>query len=864
MRNTITLNGQSSEEISGLLIQSLPPISKPAMRSEIEEIDGRDGDIVTQLGFSAYDKEISIGLYGDYDINQIISFFNSEGTVVFSNEPDKYYNYQILGQIDFEKLIRFKTATVTMHVQPFKYSTTEGALILSGTSLISFNDFTQTTNGVTVTASNGSITVSGTPTAATEIYMPINAMALSAGDYTFEAYASGTAPESCSLRVIYNSPSTANSFGGTYVTLANDEVVSINATLSEEKTYNYLYFYITTGKSMNFTLGVDLIDVNSQTVSGEGSEIMLGDTAEAPFSMLVFKGDTAQQTYSGKNLNVYPYTGGGSGRGITFTADSDGTVVLNGQNNGQGNSVYFFFNNQNNPMTLPAGTYYIAPPSNTRVGFVMYDGTNYYGFSASNGYSMTFASSVSIRQFYVQVYHTDVTFSNLKIYPMLTTSAQHTEADYEPYVGGTASPNPDYPQTVKTVAGEQTITISDGGEQSQAYKVNLGKNLFDKNAVTSDKIVSRENGTISNANDYGASDYIPVVAGQQYIFSAGFNRWYTAYYDSNKQYVGYPTNTQVITIPSGVSYLRLSVYLSQLDTAQFEKGSTATSYAPYITPIELCKIGDYQDYIYKDGDDWYVHKEIKKLIVSFSTKSGSTANNQFSTQIISDILAPASGGTVSSIMSNRFISKSPTYIYANDTTGIGINTNSTITIGFGLSSGIDTVEKANTYASSNEIVAYYPLATPTDTQITDTTLLSQLEALETEAYSYKGQTIITTGANDENSLPHILEVEAYVDKNGVLVNSGNIPARPILTIYGDGNIAVYLNGSQVFNIALADEDNITIDTNAMEAYQGSTNVLKNRLVDGDYNNFKLKPGENLLEFSGVVDKCIVENYSRWL
>ena len=127
MRNTITLNGIPSSEIPGLLIQSLPPISKPLMRTEIEEIDGRDGDIITNLGFSAYDKEISVGLYGDFDINQVIAYFNSEGTVIFSNEPEQYYNYQIISQIDFERLVRFRTATINFHVQPFKYSTTEEA-----------------------------------------------------------------------------------------------------------------------------------------------------------------------------------------------------------------------------------------------------------------------------------------------------------------------------------------------------------------------------------------------------------------------------------------------------------------------------------------------------------------------------------------------------------------------------------------------------------------------------------------------------------------------------------------------------------------------------------------------------------------
>ena len=40
---------------------------------------------------------------------------------MFSNEPDKYYNFKIYEQIDFEKLLRFRTATVKLHCQPFKY-----------------------------------------------------------------------------------------------------------------------------------------------------------------------------------------------------------------------------------------------------------------------------------------------------------------------------------------------------------------------------------------------------------------------------------------------------------------------------------------------------------------------------------------------------------------------------------------------------------------------------------------------------------------------------------------------------------------------------------------------------------------------
>lgn len=140
--NYVVLNGVKSTTVKGLLIQSLPPISKPLMRTSVEEIDGRDGDIVTKLGYSAYDKEMSVGLFGDYDVDDVIRFFDSEGTVTFSNEPDKFYNYQIIQQIDFERLIRFKTATVTFHVQPFKYSAVDDVYsynVVSGNSFSVFN-----------------------------------------------------------------------------------------------------------------------------------------------------------------------------------------------------------------------------------------------------------------------------------------------------------------------------------------------------------------------------------------------------------------------------------------------------------------------------------------------------------------------------------------------------------------------------------------------------------------------------------------------------------------------------------------------------------------------------------------------------
>ena len=96
MRNYIILNGRPSLELKGLLIQELPTIMKPPIRYNAEEIDGVDGDRVERLGYGAYDKDLLIGLHGDFDLDEIIEYFDSSGEVIFSNEPDKYYRYEIL------------------------------------------------------------------------------------------------------------------------------------------------------------------------------------------------------------------------------------------------------------------------------------------------------------------------------------------------------------------------------------------------------------------------------------------------------------------------------------------------------------------------------------------------------------------------------------------------------------------------------------------------------------------------------------------------------------------------------------------------------------------------------------------------
>lgn len=255
MINYIELNGEKSTSVKGLIIQSLPPISKPKMRTSIETINGRDGDIVTKLGYSAYDKEVSIGLHGDFDIDDAIAFFDSEGEVVFGNEPDKYYRYQILDQIDFERLVRFRTAKVKMHVQPFKYDAVDRTFDIVN-QLMHVKDSTAIKFGITVTSNDGIIRVSGKAASDVDIEVPIESMSLS-GSYTLTASASGSAA-GCALRLIDGSPSNDRSFGGSYMELKSNGDSTMTATADSNAEYDALWLDIKDGTSVDFTLSVTM------------------------------------------------------------------------------------------------------------------------------------------------------------------------------------------------------------------------------------------------------------------------------------------------------------------------------------------------------------------------------------------------------------------------------------------------------------------------------------------------------------------------------------------------------------------------------------------------------------------------------
>ena len=153
--------------------------------------------------------------------------------------------------------------------------------------------------------------------------------------------------------------------------------------------------------------------------------------------------------------------------------------------------------------------------------------------------------------------------SNLSLTPTYEAPMKLNEIQGDTSQDGT--PTPDTPVEIQSVTGLQNINV-------------CGKNLFDKTTIKSGYLIQVNGNEIANTS-YGASDYIPVKANTQYT-RVNCNNYYGAFYDSNKNFVGAIQNANTIT-PSVDGYVRISFLLTNIDSVQLEKGSTATTCEPY-------------------------------------------------------------------------------------------------------------------------------------------------------------------------------------------------------------------------------------------------------------------------------------------
>lgn len=109
-----------------------------------------------------------------------------------------------------------------------------------------------------------------------------------------------------------------------------------------------------------------------------------------------------------------------------------------------------------------------------------------------------------------------------------------------------------------------------------------GKNLFDKNAVTSGMYINNSNGELTNNSVCSASDYIDVTNLENICIMAETTgaRW-GAFYNASKTFISGISAYGIVKIPTGAAYLRITVTTAAIGTAQIEAGTAATAYESY-------------------------------------------------------------------------------------------------------------------------------------------------------------------------------------------------------------------------------------------------------------------------------------------
>lgn len=347
----------------------------------------------------------------------------------------------------------------------------------------------------------------------------------------------------------------------------------------------------------NYADGLNYLYSKIPKVEAEGENITFNDVASA-LMKLDLKGNTSQtgtptpstpidvNVVSGDNevvvcgKNLIPFTNQDfTLNGLRYYVDN-GNLYVDGTSSGETYSTNASFKNNFN-FTLPAGTYTLQR-DNTVATYIDNKATGTHLVTNSDSFTLNETTEVNLGFYAYQL-----SFTNQQFKVQLEKGS--TATTYEPY-------------------------------QSQTYPINLPvDNLFDKDNANVSNVYINANGVISNADT--RSFYLPIKGGETYtIQRSGSARLRVGTTSSiptaGVSIIDYQANDSdtsiTITTSSNANYLicyfyatfdtNTKTYSEVLDTIQVEKGNKANHYTPYgTTPIELCKIGDYQDYFTKNS-----------------------------------------------------------------------------------------------------------------------------------------------------------------------------------------------------------------------------------------------------------------------
>lgn len=466
--NKLIWKGIDSSTIKGLLICELPPITKPKMRVQETVVDGVDGSIIEELGYESYDKTIKIGLTYDFDIDEVIKYFSGEGEVVFSNEPDKYYKASILNRIDYERLLRFREATVKFRVQPFKYQYQEEKLVAKTGSIEGTEIKVSDVKAIQLQI-DGESTQDGTPTPNTPVeiksvgyenlfdkdnYLTIDVF-INASTYAIQN--STNSQKSAYIKVKPNTKYYISDFNfnaaivvGAFTDIPKIGDITTNYVI---KSTTMTDLMITTGDNDKYL--VFMISNATTTTDTSKMQIVKGSKKKAyiPYGKYGIEVETVGKNRLQNDLISQ------TKNGITVTINEDKSITFNGTTN----AYTEFILSDNLDITLKNGIKYILSThkegtisgGNSYFNIISSDKTELYVYNNNTSVnSMTPSADINIIKSNI-VFGANCVLTNFTIYPMLEENQDMTE--YQPYQERTSvielnAPLRSLPNRVKDIA----------------------------------------------------------------------------------------------------------------------------------------------------------------------------------------------------------------------------------------------------------------------------------------------------------------------------------------------------------------------------------------------------------------------------
>ena len=224
------------------------------------------------------------------------------------------------------------------------------------------------------------------------------------------------------------------------------------------------------------------------------------------------------------------------------------------------------------------------------------------------------------------------------------------------------------------------------------------------------------------------------------------------------------------------------------------------------TSYELCKIGDYQDYLYKKDDKWYKHKEIKKFVCD-DTLDYKKSNNNSSFYVYENIyngcVLPKDNYSKPLIVANQLKANTGSNVWVSavkNTIGVYKDNTSNPRLNF----GDITVTELKAHLKENPLVFYAPLIEPIEEEITDLLLISALDNL------YQLQLESTTKVETIYN-----EIKPYIDFRYNIAIPSPSPEKPSEVKVVKGENVVSVQGKNLF-----DKDN-AIDLNGALVANGT-------------------------------------------